>query len=193
MGGKLIIPLGGSGSGKTVLSGKILSSIPDAEIMAADTTREPRSSDIPGEFNYRGISEYIADFDAGKFFSSIKLSPNPLITDDYYAMRWEYIHNVLAGKTYVRSLTPEVIPIYWNTLREKVVFFYIVDPPGGESEIRERLLDRDMTMEKINQRRTNEKDWMQIVSSYANDGIPIHFLPSVTIEDTFNRAWEILK
>lgn len=150
---------GASGSGKSTLV-KFLLQEKGYKLILSSTTRQPRASDLPGEYEYLDAAEFI---DGAGLVHNEKISGDFLWTKEYagnhYGTRKEVVDKALQSP-YVSMmiLVPEVLPYLLGYAgKEKVLPFYIRSPP--ESILQTRLEKRGETSETIERRIEESRNW----------------------------------
>lgn len=128
---------GASGAGKTTVAGGVLNGLPEAKMIISDTTRSPRDSDLPGEYDYRSTGEF--EKISGSCLWTLDIHGN------HYGTREESVAEAKAhpDEVFIMLLTPNTIDIlkaYIAKIGIKTVSVYIMSPQ--EDELRRRLWKR---------------------------------------------------
>lgn len=123
---KIITLTGPSGAGKTSIVKKILELRPEMHLVVSLTSRAPRSSDLPGEYQYYHSPIFFLGNDA--FLWSIG------VHDDHYGTLKISVNEALVGSVpSLMILTPDVItPLRAHAETQSgggVLSFYISPPP----------------------------------------------------------------
>lgn len=178
---RLIIISGCSGSGKSTLMDNLRQQ-GGFSFLKTVTTRSPRDSDPKGDYDYISVEEFSQQVMAGEIILKTEVSGN------YYGIYSQQFEEALTGKKiYVRSVTPNNFPDYYELAGDKVVFFYInLDDP--ERSVNRMLKRGDMTNEAILQRIQDEYDWNQKVDELIDQGLPIFKLSSIDQARTLREA-----
>jgi len=174
--GKILTFTGASGSGKSSIAKSL-----GFPLVLSTTTRAPRPSDLPGEYEYLDR----------KYFDSNSFNPVEARNDflwikeyggNYYSTRYDSINRALnSPENYIMILVPEVLPPLLDYAgKEKVLPFYIRSP--DEAVLRSRLEKRGEREDSIERRLKESKDWdMQAGES----GIPYFY---ITNNDALEEA-----
>ncbi|MDO8510762.1 MAG: hypothetical protein Q7S55_01205 [Nanoarchaeota archaeon] len=174
--GKIITFTGVSGAGKSTIAKSV-----GFPFVPSTTTREPRPSDLPGEYEYLEHG----DFDHDKAWDAF------LWVNEYdgnsYGTKSEMVDTALTNPgTYTMILVPRVLPLllkYAGT--DKVLPFYILSPP--EEILRSRMEQRGNTPDSIERRLKETKNWDEQAGKAA---IPYFF---ITNDGTIDEAVEQVK
>jgi guanylate kinase len=151
--GKILTFTGASGVGKTTLVEQLLQDSNQYKLVTSTSTRTPRSSDLPGEYEPLSKEEFVwlkswNAFAWHQEFSGI-----------LYGTKHEYLEAaVQASHTSVMILIPERV----QTLRELVnpeliTSFYLRGP--SEEELRSRMQKRNDTPATIERRLQECRAW----------------------------------
>lgn len=167
---------GASGAGKTTIAKGVLANLESVKMLTSYTTRQPRESDLPREYAYLTVEEFMKMKKADCFIWDV------------------FVHGVHYGTTvqslgdaskdpdtaHLMILTPDVLATlhyYAKTLNAKICSFYILSPPA--EVLRARLQKRGDEPEVIERRLADCVKWDQIAlfSSVPyvyvkNDGLP---------------------
>lgn len=184
---KLLFITGTSSTGKTTLMQGLSKFMPEMRFITSVTTRLPRKSDPPEDYEYMPLEDFEIARRNGEFISCDKQS------DCYYAVRRSIINEALNGDTlYIRSLTPAVLPIYFRAASEKAIFIHLESPP--RSIARQRMKKRgDMSPQAIEQRLVDEQHWNREIMFMKFDGMEIHLIPfGLTINETLNATLKLI-
>mgnify|MGYP001568869710 FL=1 len=156
---KILTFTGASGSGKSTLV-KFLLEETGYKLIISSTTRQPRGSDLPGEYEFLAAAEFTAgagpacdekrsgDFLWIKEYAGNYYGTRKGVVDE--ALQWSYNPMMI--------LVPEVLPNLMDYVGEdKVLQFYIRSPP--EQLLRARLEKRGETSETIERRMKESRNW----------------------------------
>ena len=174
---RIVTVTGASGSGKSSTVREILARRPDWKILTSLTTREPRSTDLPGEYEYGLAPERLDElYKAGKLQWAVEHHGHR------YATPRQAILDALSGETvrlmpvdpaaarHVRDLAGSF------GLRDRVRNVYLRSP--SEAKLRERFARRigrgDMTAEEAERRIRECAEWD--TAAEASD-LPYRFMP----------------
>ncbi|MDO8676062.1 MAG: AAA family ATPase [Candidatus Azambacteria bacterium] len=160
---------GASGVGKTTIIKKLLETRPDVKLIKSWTTRGPRESDLPGEYEYNVPAEemQILEKDFFKIFNAHGNS--------YGTLKKSVVEAFLDSEPRILILVPEAVEAIrdyfskYDVYLERIVSFYVLSP--GEEELRRRLSGRNET--DIQKRIDDCKKWDD--AAIASD-IPYIFL-----------------
>jgi guanylate kinase len=158
--GVLVVISGPSGSGKTTLMRALLASESRFQVLRSQTTRAPRSSDIPGEFDYLSNDELDLLGAQGKLLTVMK------IHGVRHSTLKEAFQRVVklggAGAWFIMSCTVERTIEFRREL-EKIGLAHILCPifvraPETET-LRRRLIARGEATEIVERRLVECADW----------------------------------
>ena len=146
--GKIISFTGASGSGKSTIAQAL-----GFPFVRSSTTRPPRPSDNPGEYEYMEQEDFHHEEEAWNSFIWVTTYGK-----NYYGTKYEPVDRALASKeNSVILLVPEVLHMLLSYVgREKVLPFYIRTPE--EAILRSRLEKRGEAAENIEWRLKESKD-----------------------------------
>ncbi|MEK6863210.1 MAG: hypothetical protein AABW53_00770 [Nanoarchaeota archaeon] len=156
---KILTFTGASGSGKSTLV-KFLLEETGYKLIISSTTRQPRGSDLPGEYEFLGAAEFTAgagpardEKRSGDFLWIKEYAGN------YYGTRKGVVDEALRSPdVYMMILVPEVLPYLLDYAgKDKVLPVYIRSPP--ESILQTRLEKRGETLETIEKRIKESRNW----------------------------------
>lgn len=146
---------GASGAGKSTIVKKFLESVSGSALIKSYTTRSPRDSDMPGEYQCNVSHEKMRRMEKG-FFKLFEAHGN-----FYGTLRQSVVEAMAQKEMRVMILIPEAVKTIrdyfakWDVLHELIFSFYLLSP--GEDEIRRRLVGRG---EAEIQKRINDcKKW----------------------------------
>ncbi len=151
---KIMTITGASGAGKTSIASELLRLKPDRKLVISLTTRDPRPSDLPGEYR---CNVPIAEFEEStKFIWVVSAHSNR------YGTLLESVNTALAEETLrAMILVPEAVGLlrkHTKTKREgSVLSFYLLSPP--EEELRRRMKLRGEDEATIEKRIKDCKEW----------------------------------
>ncbi|MEK6905086.1 MAG: hypothetical protein AABX24_01670 [Nanoarchaeota archaeon] len=163
--GKILTFTGASGSGKSSIAKSL-----GFSLVLSTTTRAPRPSDLPGEYEYID-SKY---FDS-KSFDSVEARNDFLWIKEYggnyYSTRYDSINLALSRpENFIMIIVPEVLPMLLDYAgKEKVLPFYIRSP--DEAVLRSRLETRGELEDSIERRLKGSRDW-----DLQAEGSGIHYI-----------------
>ena len=173
--GQIITFTGVSGAGKSTIV-----EILGLPLILSTTTREPRASDLPEEYEYLEHG----DFDHDKAWKAF------LWVNEYggngYGTRSEVVDRALNSQgTYAMVLVPQVLPLLDYAGANNVLPFYILSPP--EEILRSRMEQRGNTSDSIERRLRESRAWDEQAGKSA---IPYTF---ITNHGTIEEAVEQVK
>lgn len=132
---KILTLTGASGAGKTAIIRAFLKQNPESKLITSFTTRSPRDSDIPGEYDYNLPLEFFEERD--KFLWVIRAHGNT------YGTTKESVRAALSSDVvHLMILTPEAIPLLLAAIAEfggtdnALAPFYVLSPKTSELERR---------------------------------------------------------
>jgi len=156
---RIIVSVTGStGSGKTSMARGLLKEKPYAFMVQSHTTRDPRPSDLPGEYSYDTPDEYTHLFMTGSFLWTAKHGSTCYGTTPE-VIKSAYEPDEALG---IMILVPEVIPLLWQFLGKigkgaSYKPFFIVPPDRAILE--ERLRARGDKENEITLRLNEAQNW----------------------------------
>lgn len=170
---------GRGGVGKTTISNNLLSWMrPHMELVVSTTTRSPRSSDLPGEYEYVTRLKFLWYRITGQFLWTTS------VTGNWYGTRRRAVDAIVTSsyKIGLMLIVPEIIPILRRYLPKKVYSIYILSP--SEEELRERMRVRGDSKENVEKRIAQDltldedallsKDYDEYIRNDEKDGHAIH-------------------
>lgn len=165
---------GPSGTGKTTIAKRLLAELPDASLLRSITTRDPRPSDLPGEYEYVTRDAFETLRREGEFEWTATLAGT------WYGTRREDLFIAVRepALAWISILVPERIPNILAVARElkcpnRVKAFFILPPSG--SVLEGRMRERGDTPDAIEKRRTVDSSW--------EDAARMSGIPYIFIED----------
>jgi guanylate kinase len=187
----MIISLTGpSGVGKTTLMHNLLKAIPNVKTLTSYTTRQPRPSDEPGEYNYITEEEFNRMDAAGEFLWTAHAYVN------HYGTRKADIDMALEDDTanYMPVLVIDVMRTLYDYAQSQgkgdklhSMYIHIED----EAELRSRFKERGDKPEEVEARIAECKDWNAKAKA---SGVPFIYLQAQKKrEDIVADALEELK
>ncbi len=193
--GNILTFTGASGSGKSSIAKSL-----DFPLVLSTTTRAPRPSDLPGEYEYLDSNCFESKYFESNSFSSKSFDSVEARNDflwikeyggNYYGTRYDSINLALSRpENFIMILVPEVLPLLLDYAgKEKVLPFYIRSP--DEAVLRSRLEKRGELEDSIERRLKGSRDWdLQAEGS----GIPYIFITNNgTIEEAVEQVRKYLK
>jgi len=162
---------GGSAAGKSTIARELLA-YPSFRMISSVTTRRPREGDIEGEYRYVQAGTFDSHVRHGEFL----WKTNPHTGIDRYGTLEKDVRDLCeeVDATGIMILVPSVVPTLHNfvkrhypDVRVRSVFVYQHDM----SLIRDRLRERGMSEEAIENRLKMEEGW----EDEATDS-PVQFL-----------------
>ncbi|OGL73983.1 hypothetical protein A3D73_03950 [Candidatus Uhrbacteria bacterium RIFCSPHIGHO2_02_FULL_60_44] len=165
---------GPSGTGKTSIAKRLLTELPHASLLRSYTTRDPRRTDLPGEYAYVTQDAFDGMQREGEFEWTASL------TGTWYGTRREDLFIAIQHpmNAWISILVPERVPNILHVARElrslnNVKAFFILPPSG--SVLEDRMRERGDSRDAIEKRRTADSSW--------EDAARMSGLPYVFIED----------
>lgn len=193
--GKILTFTGASGSGKSSIAKSL-----GFPLVLSTTTRVPRPSDLPGEYEHLDSNYFESKYFESKSFCSKSFDSVEARNDflwikeyggNYYSTRYDSINRALSRpENFIMILVPEVLPLLLDYAgKEKVLPFYIRSP--DEAVLRSRLEARGEQEDSIERRLKGSRDWdLQAEES----GIPYIFITNNgTIEEAAEQVRKYLK
>ncbi|MDP2598419.1 MAG: hypothetical protein Q8P49_01160 [Candidatus Liptonbacteria bacterium] len=165
----MIITLtGASGAGKTSIARKLIELIPELKLVLSLTTRDPKPSDLPGE--------YRSNVPMGEFESRKDefLWVTKIVHGNRYGTLKSDVDSALASpQPHIMILVPECVGLLRDYIKNKdaVVHFYLLSP--SEDELRRRLQGRGDDEAAVEKRIAECKKWDEAA---PHSGIPYYFL-----------------
>ncbi len=145
---KILTLTGASGVGKSSIVRRFLEENAESKLVTSFTTRSPRDSDIPGEYEYNVPPSAFQDRDrflwVVEAHGNIYGTPKDLVRDA-----------LLSDAPHLMILTPEAVSLLHASIAGlgdmgRVVSFYILSP--GEKELKKRLRLRGEAVSVIRKR-----------------------------------------
>lgn len=157
---RIVVFTGPSGSGKTTLTNELLKGSLSylLELIVSTTTRAPRPSDLPGEYEYKTEEEFEMLKRFKRFIWSVKLN------DTWYGTRKEAVDTLLQKprKIGLMILEPEKVLELKNYVRKNYprysVWAIYIESPGA-AELERRMIKRGHTEEEIRLRLQTDSSW----------------------------------
>lgn len=174
---------GASGAGKTTIAKRILEKLPNARMLTSYTTRQPRETDLRGEYSYISEEEFRAMQDRGEFLWAV------------------FVHGIHYGTTlrslqeaadkpkeiFIMILFYSVLLTLWSYAKKinlSVYSSYILSPSPAILE--ERLNKREADPELIKKRIEDCLTWDD---EAWNSGIPYFFVKNeTTVEEAVDKV-----
>jgi len=173
--GRIITLTGRSGTGKTTIVKELLElKDPLFQLIISYTTRDPRPSDLPGEYRYLTDDEFEGMKKRGEFLWPKSAEEFGHSSAKYGTTKASLDDAVASPGYHLMMLIPQALPKLWDSYAEHVVPFWLEDP--GEESLRARLLDRGEKPQFIDKRLDAEKDWLNFATA---SGIPYVSVPNV--------------
>jgi len=150
---RIVTLTGKSGSGKTTIVDGVRRQIKRVELILSTTTREPRSSDLPREY------EHITPFEFETLDRLERLAWKRKVADHSYGTKKSDIEKFLQqdGLIGIMILLPDVIPILREMGGDKILNLFVLSP--GEEVLKKRMQERGDSEENITKRLQNERNW----------------------------------
>lgn len=152
---KIITLTGASGAGKTTVAKELLKK--KLKLVTSVTTREPRESDLPGEYRYVTPKEFLAMKEREEFLWPKPDEELPIHGKMYGTTKQDVDEALNAEHQSVMLLVPDVLDTLYEYALNRVWSFYILSPP--EDALRARLEERGDKAEDIAKRITDCKMW----------------------------------
>ncbi len=172
---KIISFTGESGCGKTSLAKRLLSR--GFAMVTSSTTRSPRSSDLPQEYEYLTAEQFSQFEEQNAFAWTASYAGNK------YGTRYANLDRILQGDTPgIAILVPEVVPLLLQYTQHVIPFF--VRTPAEEI-LRQRLAQRGDPAEDIERRLHRLGVWE---STARQSDIPYIFINNNgTLDDAMDQ------
>ena len=150
---RIVTFTGPSGSGKTTIVGELLKLHPDWKMIISLTSRNPRESDLPGEYQCRvRLHEFLRRGRKGEFLWMV--SPHGY----HYGTLLADVQKALASDgPWLMNITPEAVKKLHDLYPGQVLSFFILPP--GEEELRKRLENRGEPPEAVEKRIADCRKW----------------------------------
>lgn len=186
---RILFATGTTGSGKSTLAGNLVSKN-SFRMLPAETTRRPRDSDLPGEFNHLTDVQFDAINPDDMLYTAQhgEISVLGRAQPPRYTLLRSVVEVALNGKfPYVRPLAPKSTGIL---LREfgaaaiKVIYLPSPDPTEAERRIVERGGDPAI----LSARRNDEGSWDEL----ARQTPGIYIAEGITIAELHQEALELM-
>lgn len=147
---KIVTFTGVSGSGKSTIVKELLKDFERFRLVTSTTTRSPRDSDLPGEYEYWTPQQM--EKGASLFIWKTEYAGN------CYGTRYRMLNDACElPQTSLMILVPEVLPVLLAYLPQQVLPFYVRAP--DTDLLRLRLLRRGDDPESIERRLQTISDW----------------------------------
>ncbi len=161
--GQITTFTGASGTGKDSIARAL-----GFSYVTSTTTRGPRPSDNPGEYEYLEQEDFHYEEEAWNAFLWVTTHGG-----NYYGTKYEPINNALSrSENSTMILVPEVLPLLLAYVgKEKVMPFYIHSP--GEAILRTRMEQRGDSNTSIDRRLKESRNWDE---EAEKSGIPYTFI-----------------
>ena len=179
--GKIVTFTGASGAGKSTIAQAL-----GFPFVLSTTTRTPRVSDLPGEYEYIEIDDNV--WEENGWNAYLWIEPH---AGNYYGTKREVVDRALQDPGIsMMILIPKVLPKLLNyTGTEKVLPFYIRSPE--ESILRARMQQRGDANANIELRLQQSQAWDD---QAQKSGIPYIFITNnSTIEEAVEQVRGYLK
>lgn len=152
---KILTLTGASGVGKSTIVRKFLGGNREGKLIRSFTTRLPRDSDIPGEYEYNLSPDVFKDKE--RFLWVVQAHGN------MYGTTKDSVREALLSEVpHLMILTPDAVPLLRVAADEVggmdgIVSFYVISP--DEEELRRRLRERGDADPLIEKRINDCKRW----------------------------------
>ena len=179
--GRIITFTGASGAGKSTIAQAL-----GYPFVLSTTTRTPRDSDLPGEYEYLELDDMV--WEEKGWNNYLWIEPH---AKHYYGTKREVVDRALqAPDLSVMILIPKVLPRLLNYAgTEKVLPFYVRSPE--ETILRARMQQRGETNNTIELRLNESRKWDQ---EAEKSEIPYIFITNNgTIEAAADQVRSFLK
>lgn len=183
---RIVVITGASAGGKSTLTNGLLGALRNARLLASVTTRQPRETDLEGEYEYVSKEEFDRVLAQDEFFSHVK------VFDDYYGVKKSSLASALSNNdVFIRPLTPDKVALWYEHGKEKIVFLHLVPPPPFE--VRARMEARGTPALEIIARLQKAQEWEAQIIRLIADGVPIRFVTGDTPANMLENALRILQ
>jgi len=182
---KIITITGSSGAGKTTIVGELLKNHPEWKMVVSLTSRVPRESDLPGEYTCEVPEEEFIECDRrGEFIWMVHVHGNIMATslvDICTALESRFFS--------LMQLTSDAVKKLRAYAPNEVLSFFVLPP--GEEELRRRLVRRGESLEDIDRRIIDCREWENKARS---SGIPYYFVRNNgTVADVVEQVEDIIR
>lgn len=184
--GKILTFTGASGAGKTTIVKELLKGPEQFYLVTSTTTRSPRPSDLPGEYNYISNEEFELKRKNGSFLWEF-----PFPGKIRHGTLYESINEVFVSQIpFIMILVPATVPKLIDYVgKNAVLSFYIRSAP--EEILRSRMQQRGDSPDGIENRLQECRNWDE---QAEKSGIPYIFITNNgTVEETVEKVKGYLK
>jgi len=180
---RILIATGTICAGKTTLVGRLVTEN-GFRVLSAITTRTPRSSDFPGEYNHLTDEEFDALDPADMMWSTKHGSP---------AARYTLLRSIVRTSIedtqnhYTRPLSPQSAQKVMRAFGPNVVKVMYLPTPSNE-ELERRALERGDDPVNLSVRLNNEAGW----DEFARGVSDFYIAESHTVEELHEEALNLM-
>ncbi len=186
---KIVTITGASGVGKSTIVKKIMELRPDFKLIVSFTSRVPRPTDLPGEYEC-GVPS--TAFEKKSMFLWVLPAHG-----NTYGTLFRSVNKSLSDKTQsMMILIPEAVEILHNyaesVCRGSILSFFVLSPP--EEELRRRMRLRNEEEDLIKRRIKDCRKWYEDTKrSYIPYILISNDEPDVGVEEAARKILEYLK
>jgi|GEM_PF-3303012 guanylate kinase len=186
---KIITLTGPSGSGKTTLAKEILKDS-DYKLITSTTTRDPRPTDLEGEYEHILTSAFALNEAEKTFLWSVNYA------NKLYGTRKLYLNSALEhDHTSIALLVPDTVKILYRHLKQQNkqnLLLPIYINGLDEQTLRQRIQDRAGTTNNLKKRLATIEEW-NTQARYENE-VPYKFITNnTTIQEALEQIFDYMK
>lgn len=182
---RIITFTGPSGAGKTTIVGELLKKHLEWKIVISLTSRNPRDSDLPGEYRCLvRMDEFLWRDRRGEFIWIV--SPHGY----HYGTLLADVRKALdSKKPSMMQITPEAVKKMLAYAPGEALLIFVLPP--GEGELRRRLEKRGDSLEQIERRIADCRKWEEEAKS---SNIPYKFVRNDgTVAEAVERVEDVIE
>jgi guanylate kinase len=183
---RIVTFTGPSGAGKTTIVGELLKRYPKWKMVLSLTSREPRNSDLSGEYRCNVSREEFLQIKEEKKDLWIESAHGNM----YATLGADIIKALLSKGLSLMQLLPVSVRKIHDYIPGSVLSIFILPP--GEEELRRRLEKRGESSEQIEKRIIDCRNWE--AEATKRSGIPYKFVRNDgTVEEAVKKIEDIIK
>jgi len=188
---RILFATGTTGSGKSTLAGNLITKNGFC-MLSADTTRYPRDSDLPGEFNHLTDEQFdTIDPDDMLYVAQHGV---PATAEQQrparYTLLRSAVESAIADRAnhYTRPLAPKSTGILLREFGSVAVKVIYLPTPRNTEEVERRVIERGDDPSILAARMHEEANWIEL----ARQTPGIHIAEGTTIEELHQEALELM-